>query len=212
MKLPMFPLQSVFFPGERVALHIFEERYKQLIRDCMAEALTFGIPVYIDNTVAYGTEMQLVEIVHTYPNGEMDIVCQAKRVFKVITFDDEMDDKLYAGGVVTFLDYIEDGLESQREAVIEYTKILYRLMDIPFDHIYKGELHIHKLIHKIGLTLRQEYHLLKMVHQSEQLIYIRSHLIATTEVLKQVNHMKDVIEMNGHFKNFDPLDFKDFKI
>jgi hypothetical protein len=30
--------------------------------------------------------------------------------------------------------------------------------------------------------------------------------------LKQVNQMKDVIEMNGHFKNFDPLDFKDFKI
>lgn len=212
MKIPMFPLQSVFFPGERVALHIFEERYKHLIQDCLAEAMPFGIPVYIDNTVAYGTEMQLVEIVHTYPNGEMDIVCKAKRVFKVVTFDDEMDDKLYAGGIVTFLDYMKDGLESQREAVIEYTKTLYRLMDIPFDHIYKGELSMHKLIHKIGLNLQQEYHLLKMTHESEQLIYIRSHLIATTEVLKQVNHMKDVIEMNGHFKNYDPLDFKDFKI
>ncbi|MFT7065712.1 MAG: hypothetical protein ACJAUO_001287 [Sediminicola sp.] len=208
----MFPLQSVFFPSERVALHIFEERYKQLIEDCKAEAITFGVPVYIDNTVAYGTEMQLVEIVHTYPNGEMDIVCNAKRVFKVETFDNEMEDKLYARGIVTFLDYIEDGLLSQREAVIEYTKILYGLMDIPFEHIYKGDLNLYKLIHKIGLTLQQEYHLLKMVHESERLIYIRSHLIATTEVLKQVNHMKDVIEMNGHFKNFDPLDFKDFKI
>ncbi|MGY8914378.1 MAG: LON peptidase substrate-binding domain-containing protein [Flavobacteriales bacterium] len=212
MKLPMFPLQSVFFPGERVALHIFEERYKQLIQDCLAEAMTFGIPVYIDNTVAYGTEMQLVEIVHTYPNGEMDIVCTATRVFKVMTFDNEKDDKLYPGGIVSFIDYMEDGLESQREAVIEYTKTLYQLMDIPFDHIYKGELNIYKLIHKVGLTLQQEYHLLKMAHESERLIYIRSHLIATTEVLKQVNHMKDVIEMNGHFKNYDPLDFKDFKI
>lgn len=212
MKLPMFPLQSVFFPGERVALHIFEERYKQLIQDCLAEAITFGIPVYIDNTVAYGTEMQLEEIAHTYPNGEMDIVCNAKRVFKVMTFDNEMEGKLYAGGIVTFLDYIEDGLQSQRDSVIEYTKTLYGLMNIPFDHIYKGELTLEKLIHKIGLTLHQEYHLLKMEHESERLIYVRSHLIATTEVLKQVNHMKDVIELNGHFKNFDPLDFKDFKI
>ncbi|MEJ1223464.1 LON peptidase substrate-binding domain-containing protein [Sediminicola sp. 1XM1-17] len=212
MKLPMFPLQSVFFPGERVALHIFEERYKQLIQDCLAEAITFGIPVYIDNTVAYGTEMKLVEIVHTYPNGEMDVVCSAQRVFKVMTFDNEMEGRLYAGGIVTFLDYIEDGLQSQRDSVIEYTKMLYGLMNIPFDHIYKGALTLDKLIHKIGLTLHQEYHLLKMVHESERLIYIRSHLIATTEVLKQVNHMKDVIEMNGHFKNFDPLDFKDFKI
>ncbi|MEB8344650.1 ATP-dependent protease [Flavobacteriaceae bacterium KMM 6898] len=212
MKLPMFPLQSVFFPGERVALHIFEERYKQLILDCIAEAITFGIPVYIDNTVAYGTEMQLVEIVHTYPNGEMDILCNAKRVFKVVTFDNEMDGKLYAGGTVSFEGYMEDGLQSQRDAVIEYTKELYGLMDIPFDHIYKGDLTLYKLIHKIGLTLQQEFHLLKMVHESERLIYIRSHLIATTEVLKQVNQMKDVIEMNGHFKNFDPLHFKDFKI
>lgn len=211
MKLPMFPLQSVFFPGERVALHIFEERYKQLINDCIAEAITFGIPVYIDNMVAFGTEMQLVEIVHTYPNGEMDIVCNAKRVFKVMTFENEMDHKLYAGGTVTFVDYMEDGLKSQREAVIDYTKKLYGLMDIPFDHIYTGDLTLYKFIHKIGLSLQQEYTLLKMGHESERLIFIRSHLIATTEVLKQVNHMKDVIEMNGHFKNFDPLDFKDFK-
>ena len=208
----MFPLQSVFFPGERVALHIFEERYKQLIQDCLAEAINFGIPVYIDNTVAYGTEMQLVEIVHTYPNGEMDIVCNAKRVFKVMTFDDELDEKLYAGGIVSFVDYVEDGLPMQREAVTNFIKILYQLMDIPFDHIYKGDLSLYKLIHKIGLTLQQEFHLLKMTHESERLLYIRSHLTTTTEVLKQVNQMKDVIEMNGHFKNFDPLDFKDFKI
>ena len=59
MVLPLFPLQSVFFPGESVPLHIFEERYKQLIRDCRQEAQTFGIPVYIENTIAYGTEVQL---------------------------------------------------------------------------------------------------------------------------------------------------------
>ena len=53
MKLPFFPLQSVFFPGEKVPLHIFEERYKQLINDCRKEAITFGIPVYIDDNIAY---------------------------------------------------------------------------------------------------------------------------------------------------------------
>ncbi|MGD1947779.1 MAG: LON peptidase substrate-binding domain-containing protein, partial [Croceivirga sp.] len=75
MKLPLFPLQSVFFPGETVPLHIFEERYKQLINDCREEAVTFGIPVYIDGTVHFGTEVQLVEVVNTYETGEMDVVC-----------------------------------------------------------------------------------------------------------------------------------------
>ena len=55
MKLPLFPLQSVFYPGETVPLHIFEDRYKQLINDCRKEALTFGIPVYsvLNETTCY---------------------------------------------------------------------------------------------------------------------------------------------------------------
>ena len=73
MKLPLFPLESVYFPNEKVPLHIFEERYMQLIQDCREDALTFGVPVYINDTLAYGTEMTLVEIMKTYENGEMDL-------------------------------------------------------------------------------------------------------------------------------------------
>jgi uncharacterized protein len=69
MKLPLFPLQSIFFPGETVPLHIFESRYKQLINDCRAEAITFGIPVFINNQMKFGTEVQLVEVVNTYGGG-----------------------------------------------------------------------------------------------------------------------------------------------
>ena len=82
MKLPFFPLQSIFFPGETVPLHIFEPRYKQLIADCRANAITFGIPVFINNVMEYGTEVQLVEVVNTYEGGEMDIVGVARQVFK----------------------------------------------------------------------------------------------------------------------------------
>jgi len=59
MTLPFFPLKSIFFPGETVPLHIFEERYKQLIKDCQKEAITFGIPVFINNGIAYGTSFTL---------------------------------------------------------------------------------------------------------------------------------------------------------
>ncbi len=108
MRLPLFPLPSIFFPGETVPLHIFEERYKELIRDCRKEALTFGIPVYINNSVAYGTEVQLVEIVNTYENGEMDVTCVGRQVFKIISFEEKMNGKLYAGGEIEFLDNMND--------------------------------------------------------------------------------------------------------
>ncbi|MCK5442184.1 MAG: LON peptidase substrate-binding domain-containing protein, partial [Maribacter sp.] len=87
MRLPLFPIKSIFFPGETVPLHIFEERYKQLIKDCRKEAITFGMPVYIHNQITYGTEAQLVEVVNTYEGGEMDVVCVGRQVFKINTFE-----------------------------------------------------------------------------------------------------------------------------
>ena len=45
--LPLFPLRIVVFPGEKLNLHVFEPRYKQLVLECVAEEKTFGIPTYI---------------------------------------------------------------------------------------------------------------------------------------------------------------------
>lgn len=65
--------------------------------------------------------------------------------------------------------------------------------------------------HKMGLSFEQEYELLKLTKETERLSYIAAHLDNTILVLEQINKTKAVIEMNGHFKNFDPLDFEDFK-
>ncbi|NAS11253.1 LON peptidase substrate-binding domain-containing protein [Poritiphilus flavus] len=212
MKLPFFPLQSVFFPGEKVPLHIFEERYKQLINDCKSEAITFGIPVYINDSIAYGTEVQLVEVVNTYQGGAMDVVCVARQVFKVLTFDNEMEGKLYAGGIVQFLDNVNDGDKAAKREVLLKLEELYNLMDVPFSPIPIDLFNSYILAHKMGLSFEQEYQLLQLARESERLGFIRSHLIGTIQVLNEVNRTKAIIDQNGHFRNFDPLDFKDFKI
>lgn len=212
MTLPFFPLQSIFFPGETVPLHIFEERYKQLITDCRKEALTFGIPVYINNGIAYGTEVQLVEVVTTYESGEMDVVCVARQVFKVETFENQLGDKLYAGGKVTFLENIYDADAKTKKEVLAGIKELYLLMDVPFTEIPLDKFHSFVLVHKMGLSVEQEYALLLMTKESERLAYILEHLRSTMNVLTEVDRTKKTIELNGHFKNFDPLDFKGFSV
>ena len=212
MKLPLFPLQSVFFPGETVPLHIFEERYKQLIQDCREDAITFGIPVYINKTIEYGTEVQLVEVVNTYEGGEMDVVCVARQVFKVLTFDNEMDGKLYAGGIVEFLESDNDAEQGFRKEVFEKMKELYDLMAVQFPPIPFDQFNSYAFAHKMGLSFEQEYELLQLTNETQRLHFIAQHLDTTIAVLEQINKTKAVIEMNGHFKNFDPLDFKDFKV
>lgn len=212
MKLPFFPLQSVFFPGEKVPLHIFEERYKQLINDCRREAITFGIPVYINENIAYGTEVQLMEVVNTYESGAMDVVCVARQIFKVISFDNTMNDRLYSGGEVEFIDIINDGEVSAKREVLNKLKELYQLMEVPFAPIEIEMFNSYTLAHKMGLSFEQEYELLQLASEKERLQFIMNHLLVTIQVLNEVNRTKLLIELNGHFKNFDPLDFKAFKI
>jgi hypothetical protein len=212
MKLPLFPLQSIFFPGETVPLHIFEERYKQLIHDCREEAVTFGIPVYIYNSVAYGTEVQLVEIVNTYDSGEMDVTCVARQVFRIRSFDEKMEGKLYAGGEIEFLDNVNDADKSLKNQVLEKLHELYELMDVPFTPLSVEKFNSYVLAHKMGLSFEQEYQLLQLRKESERLSFIKSHLVSTISVLQEVDRTKRTIEMNGDFRNFDPLDFRNFKI
>lgn len=208
----MFPLQSIFFPGETVPLHIFEERYKQLIRDCRDEAITFGIPVYIYDSILFGAEVQLVEIVNTYDSGEMDVTCVARQVFKVISFENQMSEKLYAGGEVEFLENVYDVDYATKKEVLGLIEALYNLMSVPFNNMDIEKFHSHVLVHKIGLSFEQEYELLQLPKESERLAFIKGHLVTTIAVLQEVNRTKQTIKLNGDFKNFDPLDFEDFSI
>lgn len=212
MKLPLFPLQSIFFPGETVPLHVFEERYKQLINDCREEAITFGIPVFINNKMEYGVEVQLVEVVSTYETGEMDVVCVARQVFKLLAFDNVMEGKLYAGGIVKLMEYDYEATDEKKQVIINGIRQLYTIMDVPYTEINVKEFNSFTLAHKIGLSFEQEYQLLQIPSENDRLNFISLHLTSTITVLSQVERTKKIIELNGHFKNFDPLDFKDFKI
>jgi len=212
MKIPLFPLQSIFFPGETVPLHIFEERYRQLIGDCRAEAITFGIPVFINNKMEYGIEVQLVEVVTTYDSGEMDVICVGRQVFKLLTFDNIMTGKLYSGGIVKLIEYDYEATTEKKQVIIDGIHQLYSMMDVPFKKINVGEFNSFTLAHKIGLSFEQEYQLLQMPHENDRLNFISIHLTSTITVLAQVERTKKTIELNGHFKNFDPLDFKNLEM
>lgn len=211
MKLPLFPLKSVFFPGETVPLHIFEPRYKELIKECREEAMTFGIPVFLNNKLEYGTEVQLVEVVNTYENGEMDIVCVARQVFKVISFQPQMGEKLYPGGEVEFIEHDYIAQTSYKAEVVDKILKLYELMEIPYSKIDIAKYNSFILAHKIGLSYEQEYSLLQIGKEKDRLDFIYNHLITTINVLSEVERARKIIELNGHFKNFDPLDFKNIE-
>ncbi len=201
----MFPLNMVSFPREEVNLHIFEERYKQLINECWEEKKCFGIPAYIDKKLMnYGTEMSVVEISKVFKNGEMNIKSVGRRAFKLLNFHPNTPNKLYATADVEFIknDYEID--EEIKDLLIEKLKLLFDRLNIKknlktFDSF--------EVAHYIGMTQREEFALLKIEAEKERQIEIIKHLDKIMPVIERAQQIKNRVSMNGHFKNFPKLDF-----
>jgi Lon protease-like protein len=210
--LPLFPLELVCFPGELLALHIFENRYQQLIMDCEQAAITFGVPAYINAKMEYGTEMRLEKVVKRYDSGAIDILCRGIQVFRLKKFYSVLERKLYAGGEVVFQKNIEDGVAATKERFIRLLGEFYELLELKLPAHDAQEIDSFTFTHKIGLTLEKEYEFLKIASESDRYQFLISHLSTVIPTIKAVNRTKDLVRLNGHFKNFNPLDFKGFKL
>jgi Lon protease-like protein len=204
---PLFPLQIVVFPGEKVNLHIFEPRYKQLIAEVDAGRTTFGIPAFIKKKMTdVGTEIELLSIVKKYPNGEMDIKTQGKRRFMVREFFSQSPGKLYPSGNVEFLeDEGEDAEPALKVSLYERIQKLYEVMKIdrklPDD---PQEINAFAVGHHVGLNVDQEYQLLQIRSESDRQMFLVKHLDNLMPVVEEMEELRKKAQMNGHFKNIIP--------
>jgi len=210
--LALFPLEMVVFPTEKLALHIFEDRYQQLIADCEQDEITFGIPAFIKKEMRYGTEVKLIQIAERYPSGGSDVLCEGIRSFAIRSFRPTLNDKLYAGGEVRFLENVNDGTSSQKRRFYTLVKALYGALDVVLPAFDPLLVTSYFFAHKIGLSLEHELKLLQISTESERFAFLIDHLSVTIPVIQQINKTKELIQLNGHFKNFDPLDFSDYKV
>lgn len=84
MKIPLFPLDVVLFPGAPLPLHIYEERYKEMISDCLARNEAFGVVQWHrDGLATIGCTASIVRIMRRYPDGRMDIFCRGEHRFEI---------------------------------------------------------------------------------------------------------------------------------
>ncbi|MFB3814127.1 MAG: LON peptidase substrate-binding domain-containing protein [Terriglobales bacterium] len=83
--LPLFPLDLVLLPGVPLPLHIFEPRYKEMIGECLAQRLPFGVVRAKEEGIAEtGCTAEILELVKRYDDGRMDILTVGRRRFEVV--------------------------------------------------------------------------------------------------------------------------------
>ena len=168
--LPIFPLQLVVFPGEKLKLHIFEPRYKQLIGECRDDDITFGLPAHIDGRVSeYGTEMRLINIFETYDDGRMDILADGVAAFHLDTFIREVPEKLYFGAQVTVLRNIPDAIPHTTDELARQYERLHELMRTGYMRdTFVTKNVSYQIAQEVGLTLSQKIELLALEKEADR--------------------------------------------
>ncbi len=200
--IPVFPLGIVVYPGETLNLHIFEERYKQLITECYAEKKPFGIPAVIKDQVnELGSMAEITEIAEVYQDGRMDIRVQGLSIFRVLEIIKHVPDKLYSGAIVKHLDNETSARSSIIRNVFVLIQELHKLLKVNKDFKKTDELLLsYDIAHHAGLTLEEEYELLGLLREDHRLEYIKRHLQKILPVAAGMETLKDKIKLNGHFR------------
>ena len=84
-EIGLFPLELVLLPTERVPLHIFEDRYRELIGESLENGTEFGILLEdADGMRQVGTSTGVVELVHAFDDGRMNVLVEGRSRFRVL--------------------------------------------------------------------------------------------------------------------------------
>lgn len=201
--IPIFPLGIVVYPDEQLNLHIFEPRYKQLIKDSIAENKPFGIPVVIDKRVAeYGTLVEIVRVEKTYDNGELDVVTRGVKVFRILEVIKSIPDKMFAGAIVTYSDNSMASNARLHAQVLHAMRELHHILQISKSFKKADEeLQSYDIAHHVGLSLTEEYEFLHLFQELQRLEYLKRHLLKVIPLMAEMERLKDRVKLNGHFRN-----------
>jgi Lon protease-like protein len=126
MELGLFPLGIVLLPTEQVPLHIFEERYKELIAECLEDDEEFGL-VYADGDGVreIGTRAVVIDVLARLEDGRMNVVVEGRDRFRLLELTEGRS--FHTGSVEPFLD--EDD-PADAESVAGALELFHRLKEL----------------------------------------------------------------------------------
>ncbi|MCC7229317.1 MAG: LON peptidase substrate-binding domain-containing protein [Fimbriimonadaceae bacterium] len=122
-ELPLFPLHTVLFPYAQLQLHVFEDRYREMVRSCVEFDRPFGIVLIregsevggIASPYMVGTAVRILKVI-PYDDGRMDIYVEGERRFRIRELDE--DSQPYLVGRVEPVIEIEIEPNDQNEVLL----------------------------------------------------------------------------------------------
>jgi Lon protease-like protein len=126
---PLFPLGIVALPEEVIPLHIFEERYKTMMNDCIDEEREFGIVWLSDDGLReIGCACRIEQVLERLEDGRMNLLARGTRPIRVL---ERQGNLAYPAGVIEFVEDRDDALDPEllRNAREAYAELVKRATD-----------------------------------------------------------------------------------
>ena len=202
-RIPLFPLNVVLFPGEQLPLHIFEPRYRRMVRECLDARSPFGMLLAMDDGITHvGCTAEILEVLKRFPDGRMDILTVGRDPFRIVELYTE--DPLLEGQV----DYLED-----RDSTIEPKKqqklielyetchtLLFNSLPRSFDEVRAEELTF-AVAATLPIDLLCKQHILELRTESERREKLLKYLCDWAPHLHKEKAMRQSAGGNGHVLN-----------
>ena len=207
-QIPIFPLGLVLLPEMTLPLHIFEERYKIMINECLKRGETFGI-VFFDGQKIHkvGCTARIVEVLKQYDDGRMDIVVQGIERFYM---DQTDESRPYLVSDILYIDDIEEPTNAEDHAMLHKVIELLKILDQMDGHAAESDrfadIDLKKLSFVIpgaeGFSLEERQRFLEMTSARER---FEKGLKVLEKVIARVKINREVLEIvgsNGNVRAF----------
>jgi Lon protease-like protein len=197
---PLFPLGIVLLPEEVVPLHIFEERYKLMVGECLEQEREFGIVWLSDSGLRdIGCTASITELLETMDDGRMNILVRGSRPFRLVRRIEELP---YPAGDIELLD--DDSIEPEPaslEATRErYADLVERLTDSRPDGAQLDELGAYGIAATIDFAHDAKQSLLESRSEEERLTMLSELIEAAMKRVDYVERAGERAKSNGKIR------------
>ncbi len=197
--LPLFPLQVVLLPGAELPLHIFEDRYKEMIAEAIRDRQEFGVILASEKGIVNtGCTASIDKVLREYPDGRLDILTRGRRRFEILMLNDE---RSFLRGTVEFFDDEDETAiaPETRQRAIDGFNDMQKLLSqeaLNLDEIGRVPLSFRLAQPVSDLGFRQT--LLATRSESDRLRQLADFFPVHNLRQKRIQHVKDVAPRNGH--------------
>ena len=202
-ELGLFPLGIVLLPQEQIPLHIFEDRYQELIAECLDEDEEFGL-VFADEDGLreIGTRAGVTEVLDRFDDGRLNIVVEGRERFRLLELT---EGRSFATGVVEPVEDVPDPADPQdSENALE---LFHRLVELTGAEVEEpgtaGEQLSFELAGRFEFAPELKQRLLQLTSERERMRLLAELLAGAATAVEQEREIAERAQGNG---KVDPRD------